>query len=110
MIRGFPADTVVNPERNYAMKWPAHDPSMELMTFYYLNRAHNYPEYRQALQYYTSPAQNFAFASVHGNIALTVQGRFPAKWPGQGVFLMDGSQPEQEWQAFIPSDQNPFRA
>ena len=106
--RGFPADTVANPERNYAMKWPAHDPSMELMTFYYLNRAHNYQEYRQALQYYASPAQNFAFASVQGTIALTVQGRFPAKWRGQGVFLMDGSQPEQEWQAFIPSDQNPF--
>lgn len=106
--RGFPADTVTNPERNYAMKWPAHDPSMELMTFYYLNRAHNYQEYRQALQYYASPAQNFAFASVQGNIALTVQGRFPAKWPGQGVFLMDGSQSEQEWQAFIPGDQNPF--
>ena len=105
--RGFPADTVINPERNYAMKWPAHDPSMEIMTFYHLNRATNYQAYRKALQYYTCPAQNFAFASVQGKIALSVQGRFPAKWPGQGVFLMDGSQSEQEWQTFIPDDQNP---
>ena len=106
--RGFPADSVENQERNYAMKWPAHDPSKELMTFYYLNRANNYQDYRQALQYYACPAQNFAFASVQGNIAMTVQGKFPAKWKGQGKFLMDGSKPEQEWQAYIPADQNPF--
>ena len=105
--RDFPADTVENPERNYAMKWPAHDPSMDMMTFYYLNRAKNYQEYQAALQYFTCPAQNFVFASVSGNIAMTVQGKFPAKWRGQGTFLMDGSKPEQEWQAYIPSDHNP---
>ena len=103
----FPADTVKNNERNYAMKWPAHDPSMDVMTFYYLNRANNYRDYRQALTYYACPAQNFVFASVQNNIAMTVQGKFPAKWKGQGVFLMDGSRPEQEWQTYIPTDQNP---
>ena len=106
--RDFPSDTVENAERNYAMKWPAHDPSMDMMTFYYLNRANNYQEYRQALQYYTCPAQNFVFASVQGDIAMSIQGKFPAKWKGQGTFLMDGSKPEQEWQAYIPSDQNPY--
>ncbi len=106
--RSFPADTIENPERNYAMKWPAHDPSMDMMTFYYLNRANNYAEYRQALRYYATPAQNFAFASVGGDIALSVQGKFPAKWPGQGQFLMDGSRPEQEWQGYIPFEQNAY--
>ncbi len=106
--RGFPADSIENPERNYAMKWPAHDPSMEMMTFYYLNRANNYADYRQALRYYATPAQNFVFASVQGDIALSVQGKFPAKWPGQGQFLMDGSQPEQEWQSYIPFEHNAY--
>ena len=106
--RSFPADSIVNPERNYAMKWPAHDPSMEMMTFYYLNRADNYEAYRQALRYYATPAQNFVFASVPGDIALSVQGKFPAKWPGQGQFLMDGSQPEQEWQGYIPFEHNAY--
>ena len=106
--RSFPADSIVNPERNYAMKWPAHDPSMDMMTFYYLNRANNYADYRQALRYYTAPAQNFVFASVQGDIALSVQGKFPAKWPGQGQFLMDGSRPEQEWQGYIPFEHNAY--
>ena len=106
--RDFPSDTIRNAERNYAMKWPAHDPSMDLMTFYYLNRAKNYRQYREALQYYACPAQNFAFASVQGDIAMTIQGKFPAKWKGQGTFLLDGSKPEQEWQGYIPIDQNPY--
>ena len=106
--RTFPADSIANPERNYAMKWPAHDPSMEMMTFYYLNRANNYEDYRQALRYYATPAQNFVFASVQGDVALSVQGKFPAKWPGQGQFLMDGSQPEQEWQSYIPFEHNAY--
>ena len=106
--RTFPADSIENPERNYAMKWPAHDPSMEMMTFYYLNRANNYEDYRQALRYYATPAQNFVFASVQGDVALSVQGKFPAKWPGQGQFLMDGSQPEQEWQGYIPFEHNAY--
>ncbi len=106
--RSFPADSIENPERNYAMKWPAHDPSMEMMTFYYLNRASDYEAYRQALRYYATPAQNFVFASVQGNIALSVQGKFPAKWPEQGQFLMDGSQPEQEWQGYIPFEHNAY--
>ena len=106
--RSFPADTIKNEERNYAMRWLAHDPSMDMMTFYYLNRAKNYRDYRQALQYYACPAQNFVFAAVQGDIAMSVQGKFPAKWKGQGTFLMDGSRPEQEWQSYIPGDQNPY--
>ncbi|MBC7416685.1 MAG: penicillin acylase family protein, partial [Pedobacter sp.] len=60
-----------------ALRWIAHDESDELMTFYYLNRGKNYDDYRKALTYYTAPAQNFAFASVQGDIAITPNGKFP---------------------------------
>lgn len=90
-----------------AMRWAAHDGSNEMLTFYGLNRATSYADYRAALQHYTCPAQNFIFASNTGDIAITQQGKFPAKWPGQGRFIMDGSNPLHDWQAYIPSDQNP---
>jgi penicillin G amidase len=38
---------------------------------------------------------------------MKVQGRFPLKWRGQGKFLMDGSDPDYEWQGFIPNEHNP---
>lgn len=90
-----------------ALRWIAHDQSNELMTFYYLNRGKNYNDYKNALTYYTAPAQNFIFASADNDIALTPNGKFPLKWKEQGKFLLDGSQPDNDWQGWVPADQNP---
>lgn len=90
----------------FAMRWIAHDPSAELLTFYKLNRAKNYADFLDALQYYSSPAQNFAFASVRGEVAMSIQGKYPLKWKGQGKFPLDGTQSSQAWQGFIPTKHN----
>lgn len=90
-----------------ALRWIAHDRSDELMTFYYLNRARNYHDYRKALTYYTAPAQNFIFASASNDIAITANGKFPLKWKDQGKFILDGSAPDNDWQGWIPMAQNP---
>ncbi|WKN43638.1 penicillin acylase family protein [Tunicatimonas pelagia] len=104
----FPKESSTSAPRDYAMKWVAHDPSEEVVAFYELNRARNYNDYVKALDHYRSPAQNFVFASTSGDIAMWVQGAFPAKWQGQGRYLMDGSHPEQEWKAFIPKEHNAY--
>lgn len=93
--------------RGLAMRWMGHDPSNELFTFYLLNKARNYSEYVNALQYFVCPAQNFVFASRSGDIALWHNGKFPARWPGMGKFVMDGSSSAYQWQQFIPHQQNP---
>ncbi|MEO9967086.1 MAG: penicillin acylase family protein [Reichenbachiella sp.] len=91
---------------NFAMKWTAHEGSHELRTLFEVNRASNYDEFLKAFRYYTGPPQNFAFASVQGDIAMTIQGKFPVKWEGQGKFLLDGKDSRQEWQDIIPYEQN----
>ena len=94
-------------ERNhYAFRWIAHDPSEEVLTFYKLNRAKNHTDYLEALDHYTSPAQNFVFASVSGDIAMRIQGKFPIRRKDEGKFLLDGTKTSTEWQGFIPNDQN----
>lgn len=90
-----------------ALRWIAHDKSNELMTFYYLNRGKNYDDYRKALTYFSAPAQNFIFASNQNDIAITPNGKFPLKWKNQGKFILDGSDPANDWQGWIPSDQIP---
>ena len=91
---------------NFALRWIAHDPSIEQKTFFLLNRAKNYHDFVEAIQYYHSPAQNIVFASHQGDIALWVQGKFPAKWKEQGKFILDGADPDHEWQTFIPQSHN----
>lgn len=92
---------------NYALKWTVHMGSNEQRTFIMMNKAKNHDDYNSALDYYTSPAQNFVFASKSGDIGMRIQGKFPLKWTGQGKFFMDGSDPQMEWQGYIPNEHNP---
>ncbi len=95
-----------NERSGYAMRWIGHDGGNNQKTFLELNKAKNYEDYVSALQYWNAPAQNFVFASTEGDIALWIQGKFPNKWEGQGKFLMDGSNPENDWQSYIPQKFN----
>ena len=49
--------------RNLAVRWTAHDPSNEGITFYKLNRSKNYDDYEAAIKTFECPGQNFVFAS-----------------------------------------------
>ena len=93
--------------RNLAIRWTAHDPSNEGMTFYKLNRAKNYDEYAEAIKTFECPGQNFVFASKAGDIALWQQGKFPARWNRQGLYVMPGQDSSYMWQGFIPQAENP---
>jgi len=93
--------------KNYALRWTAHDPSNDLLFYYKLNRATNYEDYVDALQYCSTPGQNFAFATKTGDIAIWQQGRFPAKWKRQGDFVMKGTDSSFMWQGIIPHVENP---
>ncbi|PTM09888.1 MAG: penicillin acylase family protein [Bacteroidetes bacterium] len=90
----------------YAMRWTGHLGGQNQRTLLDLNTSKNYEDYKNAIKTYVAPAQNVIFASTEGDIALWIQGKFPNKWKGQGKFLMDGSNPEHDWQSFIPQEHN----
>lgn len=93
----------------YAVRWKAHDPSNELKTFILLNQAKNYADYLTAVSNMKTPGQNFAFATKTGDIAMRTQGGWPAKWKGQGDFVMPGTDSSYMWQGTIPLDETPFQ-
>lgn len=95
-----------NEKSHFAYRWIAHDPSEEVITFYKLNRAKNHADYMDALNHYSSPAQNFVFACVNGDIAMRIQGKYPIRRKNEGKFILDGTKSSSDWQAFIPNDQN----
>lgn len=95
-----------NERAGYALKWIGHMGGSTQLTLLQLNEAKNYDDYVNALKHYVAPAQNFIFSSTSGDIAIWIQGLFPNKWKGQGKFLMDGSNPANDWQGFIPQEHN----
>jgi len=90
-----------------AVRWTAHDPSNEVMTLSKLNRAKNYSDYKEAIKGFLCPGQNILFASKSGDIAIWQQGKFPARWKGQGLYVMPGEDNTYEWQGYIPQQENP---
>ncbi|MEP7143316.1 MAG: penicillin acylase family protein [Ferruginibacter sp.] len=94
--------------RYFAVRWKAHDRSNELKAFIMLNHAKNYTDYLDAVSNMKTPGQNFAFASKSGDIAMRTQGEWPAKWKGQGDFVMPGTDSSYMWQGMIPLDETPF--
>lgn len=97
----------LSPAEGFAMRWAMHDVSNDLKTTYLLNRAKNYEDYRQALSYLSCPAQNFVFASSDKNIAIDCNGKIPLRYKSQGTFVLDGSDPADDWHGWIPMDQLP---
>ncbi len=93
----------------YAVRWTAHDPGNELRIFNMLNHAKNYTDYQAAALNLLTPGQNCAFACKNGDIAIRTQGNWPAKWKGQGDFVMPGTDTSYLWQGMIPQDEVPFQ-
>ena len=93
--------------RNLAVHWEGHEASNEGITFYKLNRARNYADYEEAIKTFQCPGQNFVFASHSGDIAIWQQGKFPARWDRQGLYIMPGQDSSYMWQGFIPQAENP---
>lgn len=93
----------------YAVRWKAHDASEELKYFYLINRAKNYEDYKAAAVYFHNPGQNCVFACKNGDIAIRTQGEWPAKWKGQGDFIMPGTDSSYLWQGMIPQDEMPYQ-
>lgn len=97
-----PPFTNMNVPPGAALRWLAHDASNELQPLYALNRARNYADYVQALETWDCPAQNIVYADREGTIAIRHDGKYPLRWKGQGRFVLDGTDPADEWRGWVP--------
>ncbi|HEY0384767.1 MAG TPA: penicillin acylase family protein, partial [Pyrinomonadaceae bacterium] len=78
--------------RRYALRWTALDADANLAdTFYTLNSARNWTEFRAALRNYSGPAFNMIYADTAGHIGYYGVGRFPIRKSGDGKLPYDGS-------------------
>lgn len=90
-----------------AMRWSAHDPSNEMLTFIRINRAKDLTSIFEALDSYESPGQNFAIIARDGDIAIRHHGKYPLRGRDQGKFVRAARDTIGEWREWIPYDQLP---
>lgn len=87
--------------------WPALEPIRSLQAVALVNRAQNWEEFNQALQYFDAGKQNWIYADVDGNIGYVMPGKVPLRAKGDGTLPVPGWNDDYAWKGFIPYDQAP---
>jgi penicillin amidase len=97
-------------EADAIMRWLAHEVGErdDLSVFPALNHAKDLNDLVAASSNHESPAQNFAFATKDGDIAMRVQGRFPVRNEENGRFLDSLRTCVDTWDDYIPVEDVPF--
>ena len=94
--------------KRYALRWAALDEDANLAnSFFLLNTARNWNEFRAALQDYSGPAFNMIYADTKGHIGYYGAGRFPIRKTGGGKLPYDGATDDGEWTGYIPFEALP---
>ncbi|MBX7056367.1 MAG: penicillin acylase family protein [Pyrinomonadaceae bacterium] len=94
--------------KSYSLKWTALNPkSLELGTFYKLNRAGDWQEFQNAIRGFGGSTQNFVYADIKGNIGWYASGQIPIRRKGDGSLPYDGSTADGDWTGMIPFEELP---
>ncbi|WP_181427865.1 penicillin acylase family protein [Pseudomonas mosselii] len=93
-----------------ALRWVAlDDQDTTYEALYRLNYAKDWQAFKSALSLFVSPALNFLYADVQGNIGYQGAGHIPIRKQGHGLVPVSGETGEYEWVGFIPFEKMPQR-
>lgn len=90
------------------LKWTGFYQSDEVFSFYNLNNAENWSQFRNSFKKYNAPSLNFVYADTSGNIGYQAAGYIPVRQ--QRTSVIDAYYPtssQVEWSGFIPFDKLP---
>ncbi len=90
-----------------SMNWLGNHISNEMYSFYLVNHAKNWIEFKEALTSYSVPGQNFVYADKDGNIGYVFGGRIPIRENNGISFIYDGTTDKYDWKGFVPQKDLP---
>jgi penicillin amidase len=94
-------------EQPLALQWAGYASSRLLESVYYLDKAGNWDEFRDALQYWDAPSQNIVYADKDGNIGYQSTGVIPIRRKGMGTVPVPGWTGDYDWTGNIPYKELP---
>jgi len=105
----------------YALKWTATEPGGLAHSYFGIQFARNWNEFRESLRNAAGPGQNIVYADVEGHVGFIVAARIPIRKCGAfppadsplpadtpcGAAPTPGDTDEFEWNGYIPFDELP---
>ncbi len=87
--------------------WTALQPIRSIQAVLFVNRAQNWADFVDALQYFDAGKQNWLFADVDGNIGYVMPGKVPVRAKGDGTLPVPGWNDDYRWTGFVPYEKLP---
>ena len=93
--------------RQLALKWIIYDPTASHISFFEVDSAQNWQQFRAAFSKFGAPGQNVVYADVDGHIGYQATGLIPIRASGDGSLPVPGEDDAHEWTGYVPFDQMP---
>ena len=93
--------------RQLALRWTIYDTNLGNVSFFEVDSARNWEEFRAAFSKFTAPGQNVVYADTDGNIGYQATGRIPMRAAGDGSLPAPGEDDSHEWTGYVPYDKMP---
>jgi penicillin G amidase len=93
-----------------ALRWATTaEVDLALESFFKVNVAEDFDEFRAAFEGYGSPSQNFVYADVDGHIGYVLPGLIPVRAGPDGLRIRDGSTSDAGWTGYVDRDDLPWQ-
>jgi penicillin amidase len=103
----FMGEEINNNTAVISMTWLGSYMSNEISTFEKINKANNWNDFKDALNTYYLPGQNFVYADKSGNIGYLFGAKLPIRESNSPPFLYDGTTDNNNWKGFLPASEIP---
>jgi penicillin G amidase len=93
-----------------AMRWTSTaEVDLALESFFRVDIANDFDEFRAAFDGYGSPSQNFTYADVDGHIGYVLPGLIPLRAGPDGLRVRDGGSSAEDWTGYVPREDLPWQ-
>jgi penicillin amidase len=87
--------------------WTGFELSDEISSFYNINTAKNWDEFKNGLKEFNVPAMNFMYADIYGNIGYQAAGKIPVRKTDDMKNYLYPNSAELTWQGFVEFENLP---
>ena len=93
-----------------SLRWTTtSEVDLALETFFKIDNATSFDDFRAAFDGYGSPSQNFIYADVEGHIGYVLPGLIPIRAGPNGERVRDGESGAEEWTGYVPREDLPWQ-
>ncbi len=91
-----------------SIRWTALDFSDEFLGMNKINKAKNWEEFKEGVEDFTVPGQNFVYADKDGNIGYICGAKLPKRKSSSPTLVYDGTNSDNDWKGFVPFNEMPM--